>query len=322
MVGRLFWTDESRGPFPEGSYELLRPLAVGTIGEIDLARAHGAAGFIKPVVIKRFRPELAADPTFRDVLVRDTKLAVRLRQPTIVSVLDLGRDGEELYVAMEFVAGVDVARWLDARDRLGRGPLPHTIAAHVAHQVLEALEAAHEIGLVHGDVAAHRVIVTVEGEVKLGGLGLSGCARFVETSDPAPPPDAVDLMGVGRLLYEMITMRSAVSHPPPGTLVPLSDDVDLDAFLRQALVPRPTRRFSSATAMRATMAACLSDMIFVGRKELHEAFRADVPDEVQLALSLLREASLADPSGREDDTLSDRDMHDRRGTLPARPPRI
>ncbi|MBI2896265.1 MAG: protein kinase [Deltaproteobacteria bacterium] len=322
MTGRLFWADESRGPFPEGSYELLCPLAVGTIGEIDLARAHGAAGFIKPVAIKRFRPELAADPTFRDVLVRDTKLAVRLRQPTVVPVLDLGRDGSELYVAMEFVAGVDVAAWLDARDRLGRGPLPHTIAAHVAHQVLEALEAAHELGLTHGDLAPHRVIVTVEGEVKVGGFGLSGCTHFVETSDPAQASDTADLMGVGRLLYEMITMRSAVSHPPPGTLIPLSDDVDLDAFLRQALVPRPTRRFSSATAMRATMAACLSDMIYVGRKELREALEADVPDEIERARSLLREASLVDPSGRDDETLSDRRAHDARRTLPARPPKV
>ena len=88
-------------------------------------------------MIKRLRPELAGRTDFRDVLVRDTKTAVRLRAPSIVSVLDLGRDGEELYVSMEFVAGVNVAAWLDARAALGQGALPHPVAAYVTHQVLE-----------------------------------------------------------------------------------------------------------------------------------------------------------------------------------------
>jgi serine/threonine protein kinase len=300
---------------PAGSYEILRPISVGTIGEADLARAHGEAGFIKPVVIKRLRPELAGRTDFRDVLVRDTKTAVRLRAPSIVSVLDLGRDGEELYVSMEFVAGVNVAAWLDARAALGQGALPHPVAAYVTHQVLEALEAAHDIGLTHGDLHARRVLVSLEGEVKVGGFGLTRCARLVETGETAAAAETEDLAAVGQLLYEMISLRSF----PHGqsSMVPLASDEDLDAFLRQAMVPRPTRRFSSATAMRAALGACLSDMVKEGRRTLRDLLRKDVPDAIAQAQRDLRNASLVE--GPDHSLGADEDDEDGSITLRARP---
>lgn len=314
-TGRLYWTDDAPPRIPAGSYEILRPLSVGTIGEADLARAHGEAGFIKPVVIKRLRPELAGRTDFRDILVRDTKTAVRLRAPSLVSVLDLGRDGEELYVSMEFVAGVSIASWLDARAARGQGALPHPVAAYVTHQVLEALEAAHDIGLTHGDLHARRVLVSLEGEVKVGGFGLTRCARLVETGQTEAAPETEDLTAVGQLLYEMISLRSF----PHGqsTLVPLAQDEDLDAFLRQAMVPRPTRRFSSATAMRAALGACLSDMVKEGRRTMREVLRADVPDAIAQAQRDLRSASLLE--GGEGSGWSEDFEDDSSATLRARP---
>lgn len=313
-TGRLYWTDDAPPRIPPGSYEILRPLSVGTIGEADLARAHGEAGFIKPVLIKRLRPELADRPDFRDVLVQDTKLAVRLRAPSIVSVLDLGRDGEELYVSMEFVAGVSIAAWLDARAARGQGALPHNVAAFVTHQILEALETAHDVGLTHGDLHARRILVSLEGEVKVGGFGLTRCARLVETGAPEAAPDSEDLAAVGHLLYEMISLRGYA--PGQSSLVPLAADEDLDAFLRQAMIPRPTRRFSSATAMRAALGACLSDMVKDGRRTLRELLRKDMPDAIASAQRDLRKASLLE--GAELGGLDDHD-DESSATLRARP---
>jgi serine/threonine protein kinase len=316
-IGRLYWADESPPQIPAGSYEILRPLSVGTIGEADLARAHGEAGFIKPVVIKRVRPELGERPDFLDVLVADTKLAVRLRAPSIVSVLDLGRDGEELYVSMEFVAGVSIAAWLDARAAQRKGPLLHPVAAFVTHQVLEALEAAHDLGLTHGDLHARRVLVGLDGEVKVGGFGLTRCARLVESGASVQVPETEDLTAVGALLYEMISLRDVPVGQP--SLVPLSEDEDLDAFLRQAIVPRPTRRFSSATAMRAALGACLSDMVKEGRRTLRDVLRADMPDAMAQAQRDLRAASLLD--GGEPQDWDDSGDEESRPTLRARPVR-
>lgn len=313
-TGRLYWADDAPPRIPAGSYEILRPLAVGTIGEADLARAHGEAGFIKPVVIKRLRPELGDRPDFRDVLVKDTKLAVRLRAPAIVSVLDIGRDGEELYVSMEFVAGVSMAAWLDARTARSQGPLPHPVAAYVTHQVLEALEAAHDMGLTHGDLNARRILLSLEGEVKVGGFGLTRCAHLVETGESAAALDVEDLTAVGHLLYEMISLRGYAAGQ--SSLIRLAADEDLDAFLLQAMVPRPTRRFSSATAMRAALGACMSDMVKEGRKTLRDVLRKDMPDALAQAQRDLRKASL-DETAEGGSWGSDDD--DGPATLRARP---
>jgi len=294
-TGRLYWAEDSPKRIPAGSYEILRPLAVGTIGEADLARAHGEAGFIKPVVIKRLRPELAGRSDFLDVLVSDSKLAVRLRAPSIVSVLDLGRDGEELYVSMEFVAGVSIGAWLDARAAHAQGPLPNAIAAFVTHQILEALEAAHDVGLTHGDLQARRILVGLDGEVKVGGFGLTRCARLVDSGDAQAAPESDDLGAVGALCYEMISLRTVAAGT--SSLVQLSPDEDLDAFLRQAIVPKPTRRFSSATAMRAALGSVLNDMVKEGRRSLRNVLSADMPEALAQAQEDLRAASLHDDGG-------------------------
>ena len=313
-TGRLYWAEDAPPRIPAGSYEILRPLAVGTIGEADLARAHGEAGFIKPVVIKRLRPELARRPDFLDVLVADSKLAVRLRAPSIVSVLDLGRDGEEMYVAVEFVAGVSIGAWLDARAAGSRGPLPNAVAAFVTHQILEALEAAHDVGLTHGDLQPRRILVGLDGEVKVGGFGLTRCARLVEGTDAPAALESEDLVAVGNLFYEMISLRAA-SAGMTSSLVRFSPDEDLDAFLRQAIISKPTRRFSSATAMRAALGACLSDMVKEGRRTMRDVLQADMPEAVAQAQDDLRAASLleGDGDGGRDDDLG--------GSLQARPPR-
>lgn len=299
-TGRLYWAEDAPRRVPPGSYEILRVLAVGTIGEVDLARAHGEAGFIKPVVIKRLRPELASRADFRDVLVSDTKLAVRLRAPSIVSVLDLGRDREELYVSMEFVAGVSIGGWLDARAARDKGPLPNPVAAFVTHQILEALEAAHDVGLTHGDLQARRILVGLDGEVKVGGFGLTRCSRFVDFGDATAAPEGEDLTAVGHLFYEMTSLQTLAAGTP--SLVPLAADDDLDAFLRQAIVPRPTRRFSSATAMRAALGSCLSDMVKEGRRTLGQVLMADMPEEIAQARLALRSASLVVPDDAGDDS--------------------
>jgi serine/threonine protein kinase len=188
------------------------------------------------------------------------------------------------------------------------------VATFIIHQVLEALEAAHDLGLTHGDLQARRVLVSLDGEVKVGGFGLTRCARLVESGDATAAPDAEDLLAVGHLLYEMISLHAFAVGT--SSLVPLSDDEDLDAFLRQAVIPRPSRRFSSATAMRAALGSCLADMVKEGRRTMRDALRADVPDAIAQAQRDLRDASLLDGGG--DGSWDDNDAEGR-PTMRARP---
>src|SRR5215203_3683903 len=107
------------------------------MAELFKARVRGAHGFVKTVVIKKILPHLAGDPSFVSMFIDEAKLTARLDHPKIAQVLELGNIGEHLYIAMEFVDGVDVLAVLRASAQR-KQPLPPQIAVHIAHEVLDA----------------------------------------------------------------------------------------------------------------------------------------------------------------------------------------
>src|SRR5690606_11546830 len=103
-----------------GDYELGARLAVGGMAEIYLAHKAGVLGFRKPLVIKRMRRELANDPDFTKMFVDEARICATLTHTNIVSVFDLGEVDGQLFIAMEYVEGVDCARLQEAVS-----PLPY-----------------------------------------------------------------------------------------------------------------------------------------------------------------------------------------------------
>ncbi|MEO8706798.1 MAG: protein kinase, partial [Kofleriaceae bacterium] len=93
-------------------YDVLDRIAVGGMAEVFLAKAYGAHGFEKTLAIKRILPELARDPEFEARFIAEAKVAVRLSHANVVQVLDFGRIGESLFIAMEYVDGLDLAAML------------------------------------------------------------------------------------------------------------------------------------------------------------------------------------------------------------------
>jgi serine/threonine protein kinase len=93
-------------------YELIERLAVGGMAEVFRAVAYGAHGFEKALAIKRILPELARDPEFESRFIGEAKLAVKLSHANVVQVLDFGRMGGTLFIAMELVDGLDLAALL------------------------------------------------------------------------------------------------------------------------------------------------------------------------------------------------------------------
>jgi serine/threonine protein kinase len=93
-------------------YDVLDRIAVGGMAEVFLAKAYGAHGFEKTLAIKRILPELANDPEFAARFIAEAKVAVRLSHANVVQVFDFGRIGESLFIAMEFVDGLDLAALL------------------------------------------------------------------------------------------------------------------------------------------------------------------------------------------------------------------
>ena len=99
----------------QGRYVLGELLGRGGMAEVFAGHAMGSHGFQKPVAIKRLLPELANDHMFVDRLIGEAKLLVGMQHGNVVSVLDLARDGDDVFLVMEFVDGPSLRGLIKAR---------------------------------------------------------------------------------------------------------------------------------------------------------------------------------------------------------------
>jgi serine/threonine protein kinase len=269
-----------------GRYRVVRVLATGGMGVIYLARGEGAAGFVRPVVVKRILGEMVADNTMVRMFKREAKIMSNLRHPGIVTVLDFGREPTGYYMVLDYVHGFHLGRWYRfVRDT--RGHFSPEIAIHVVTQVLEALHYAHTLRdpdgrplhIVHRDVSPSNILIDVEGHVRLADFGIarmqSEHTEFHTTDTnvkgkfPYLPPEllqgdepspASDVYACAVVLHEVIRgtnefrtkdYSSTIAHVYQHTLSalePLGDDVPagLDALIARATHKRKEERFQSA----------------------------------------------------------------------------
>jgi serine/threonine-protein kinase len=168
-----------------GRYILFDFIGKGGMAEIYLARQQMELGAARLCVVKQILPGLAGDPRFSDMLVHEAKLAARLNHANVVQVFDLGRDGERLYIAMEYVEGFDLNALLRRCSR-ARVPLPVELGIHVVRETLRGLDYAHRcnddagrpLEIVHRDVSPSNLLLSFDGEVKVCDFGI---ARANET---------------------------------------------------------------------------------------------------------------------------------------------
>lgn len=168
-----------------GRYTLVSRLGEGGMAEIYSAVTTGVGAFRRPVVIKRLKPELAADPgavaQFRD----EANLLAAFNHPNIVAVHDFGRWDNRFFLAEEYVAGRNLGRVVEqCFARTGRPPAPELVA-YIAREVLKALDYAHRmengdgrpLKIVHRDISPENIVVTPQGEVKLLDFGIVKAAE-------------------------------------------------------------------------------------------------------------------------------------------------
>jgi ABC-type transport system substrate-binding protein len=238
-------------------------------------RAHDLA-LDRKVALKLLAPELAEDVHFRERFLRESRLAASLDHPAIIPIYDAGEVAGQLYIAMRLVAGTDLKRLLAEE-----GVLEPERALALLEQVADALDAAHERGLVHRDVKPSNVLVDGRGHCYLADFGLSrrlteqavglGGGSSFGTVDYVAPEQIrgdeldgrADLYSLGCLLYECLAGRppfvggsdTAVvfahleQEPPelPG-LVPV---------IKKALAKDPGDRYQSGRALIAASRAAL-----------------------------------------------------------------
>lgn len=235
-----------------GRYEVIRKLASGGMGEVFLAKSIGAAGFQKHVVIKKILPHLTEHPQTVKSLVREAKLLVLLNHPNVVQVFDLGVEGTDYFMAMEYVHGYNLSTTLHYCSKL-KITIPAPACAYIAVEVLRALSYAHELrgsdgtrqNIIHRDVSPQNVMISSNGQVKLTDFGiakvlseaedehtqsLKGKWRYMapEALDGGRIDQRYDLFAVGILLFESLCRRNLFSG---------KRDVDILNQAREAKVP-------------------------------------------------------------------------------------
>ncbi len=287
-----------------GPYRVVEKIATGGMAEVFRATLQGAKGFEKTLVIKRILDTLAKDEEFRDLFKTEGRIAAMLSHTNIVQVFELKEEGDDLYIAMEYVNGTDLARLL-TRAR-GIGDFPISVALFVVAEVLRALGFAHHVTdgegrplhIVHCDISPQNILVSLAGEVKITDFGISraaiqtGSQEVIRGKYAYMSPEQVegrqldgrsDLFSLGIVLYELLTGRrlfKAKSRdetlarvrraevPSPRAYRPdLSDD--LEAFLLKTLSRSRDDRWRDANEMAEALATLIV-------REGHRATNSDL----------------------------------------------
>lgn len=178
-------------PFAIGSYEVVRCLGKGGMGEVFLAK-DPACG--RNVAIKRIRPELSSNKTIQSRFLREARVASHLTHPSIVPILAIEMAPPEIYYTMPFVEGETLRQILrKTRDQEKNEDLLHPIGRSIPSltriflQICEAIAYTHSKGILHRDLKPENIIVGKYGEVMILDWGI---ADFMDHLDEDEPPTA------------------------------------------------------------------------------------------------------------------------------------
>jgi uncharacterized protein YndB with AHSA1/START domain/predicted Ser/Thr protein kinase len=218
------------------------------------------------VAIKVLRPDLGATAEFQSRFLGEARTLAKLLHPYIVTVFDFGKSEDLYYLVMEYVEGATL-RQLETDHKITERD-----ALDYVPQITEALEHAHEAGVVHRDVKPENVVVDRRGRVRLVDFGLAalfGTGPAGTSSDSsiagtpgymAPEqfitPESVDhradLYATGVVLYEMLTGRLPPGDRPAPSLV-AGTDARLDPIVLRATERDRERRYQAARHLRTDL---------------------------------------------------------------------
>ncbi len=257
-------------------YRLTSRIGEGSFSETYLATD---ASLERQVAVKVLREHYARDPRFVARFEREARAAASVSHPNVVDIFDYGRDGDTLFITMEWVDGTDLKHLI--RDR---APLPVAEATRLIREILRGLGAIHRAGIVHRDVKPQNVLLSSEGQAKLSDFGIArgsvdsgltdtgmalGTAAYMapEQASGGSVTNSADLYAAGVILFEMLTahlpfagdnpVQVMYQHvndvpPRPRELNP-SIPAPLEMVIMRALAKNPEDRFQSAEEMEAAL---------------------------------------------------------------------
>ena len=267
-----------------GPYQLVSPLGAGGMGQVYRGRDTRLQRF---VAIKILHDGAALDPDRQRRFAQEAIAASALNHPNILTVYDVGTDGDIQYLVSELIEGESL------RSEMNRERVPLKRVIEIAHQVAEGLAAAHDAGIVHRDLKPDNVMVTPDGRVKIVDFGLakvpdaeaSPAVHYTatQTADglivgtvPYMSPEQArgahadfrsDQFALGVMLYELTTATHpfkretavqtlsaiiAEDPPDPAQLTPTLPVV-VRWLIRRLLAKNPRQRFANTSDLAADL---------------------------------------------------------------------
>ena len=263
--------EELAGRFPQ--LEILEFVGRGGMGAVYKARQRELD---RIVAVKILPPEVGRDPSFAQRFTREARALARLSHPNIVAVHDFGQTDGLFCFVMEFIDGTNL------RQAMLAGQLQPQQALAIVPQICDALQYAHDEGVVHRDIKPENILLDKRGRVKIADFGLSkliasgeatpelaltgthqvmGTVRYMapEQLEGAKAVDhRADIYSLGVVFYEMLTGELPLGRfAPPSRKVQV--DVRLDEVVLRALEKEPQRRYQQASDVKTAVEAIPRD---------------------------------------------------------------
>jgi len=160
-------------------YAVVRKIASGGMSEVYLCRMRGVEGFEKKVAVKVVHPRLTENVRFRDMFIREARIAASLSHQNLVQVFDFGKRGNSYYLAMEFVDGWNMAQAV-AQMRLRSMPISLPLWRYWVEGMLDGIAYLHSRNVIHRDISPSNVLLSRRGAVKITDFGIARGLRLGE----------------------------------------------------------------------------------------------------------------------------------------------
>ena len=286
-----------------GRYELIEKIGDGGMAIVYKAKDRLLKRFI---AVKILKPEFVQDIKFVENFRKESHAAASLSHPNIVSIYDVGQEGNINYIVMELVSGKTLNELIKEE-----APMDYRKAADIAKQVAAGLSAAHKKGIVHRDVKPHNILMTEDGIAKITDFGIAkavtnttivdsgkdnvmGSVHYFspEQAKGTNVDEKSDIYSLGIVLYEMLTGKVPFDGDNPVTiaLMQINEPVTppsvfnhnvppgLERIVMKAVEKQPKNRFESADEMidaldkMEVVNRVVGDSIYDGAEELNEAY--------------------------------------------------
>lgn len=261
---------EVAAKFPQ--LEILHLVARGGMGDVYCARQ---TSLNRLVALKIIRPDAQASPGFADRFVREAQALAKLSHQNIVTVYDFGQADGVYYFIMEYIDGINLRQMLRA------GKLGPRQALEIVPAVCDALQFAHDKGIVHRDIKPENIMVDTEGNVKIADFGLAklldkktsspmltkanqvmGTMHYMAPEQFERPLDVdhrADIYSLGVVFYELLTGELPLGRfALPSKKV--SVDVRLDEIVLQTLEKEPALRYQRVSELKSDMTSVSETM--------------------------------------------------------------